>query len=464
MSLRLRLALAVLATTVPLAALVGVGLTRLARENARERVAERIVERLEVVGRERCEADPESLAPGRGRAGRGRPRGGMRQPRAFDVYDDSLQPVLPGSRPLSEELAEEARGGRSLAVEAEGGPRGGRERLLVRAPWSGGRCAFVAVTRAAPPRQRAIVALVPALAMGVLLAIAMAVVSGPLVRRIERLADGVRRGSPPERDLESEDELGVLARALRDRESAREAHVAEVAGREKALRDYIADTTHDVLVPLTVIVGELDAIARTTDAGALPDRSAVRTAIEEAHYVGALLHNLNARARLEGGLVVTTDDVDLERIVERVVARHRPLAARARLSLEHAVPGSRVLVHGDPTLLEQAISNLVHNAIRHHPGDGHVAVVLEVAKEGFELRVLDDGPGVPETLLGRLGERGFRVPEARTRSPEGTGLGLHIVREVAARHGFGLAFAPNPPHGLVVTLRGPLARGPGSLQ
>jgi signal transduction histidine kinase len=121
------------------------------------------------------------------------------------------------------------------------------------------------------------------------------------------------------------------------------------------------------------------------------------------------------------------------------------------------VPEEGVTVRGDVTLLEQAVSNLVHNAVRYAEPGGHVAVVLERAHAGrFELRVLDDGPGVPEVLLARLGERGFRTDEARTRQPQGTGLGLHIVRDVAARLGLTLQFARGDERGFVATLSGPL--------
>jgi two-component system sensor histidine kinase BaeS len=108
------------------------------------------------------------------------------------------------------------------------------------------------------------------------------------------------------------------------------------------------------------------------------------------------------------------------------------------------------------TLVEQAVGNVVHNAIRHNRAGGRVAVVLdEDGADGFRVRVADDGPGVPQAELDRLGERRFRTAEARQRHPEGLGLGLSIARDVADRHGFQLAFVSNEPAGLVVEMRGP---------
>ena len=152
---------------------------------------------------------------------------------------------------------------------------------------------------------------------------------------------------------------------------------------------------------------------------------------------------------------MTDASVDLVAVVERAVARHRPIARRSGISVEAATPEAAVLVNGDPTLLEQLVSNLVHNAVRYVETDGHVAVVLETTRAGFRLEVKDDGPGVSDSALGQLGTRGFRSDEARSRRPEGMGLGLHIVREVAAKHGLALHFAHVIPRGLSVVVEGP---------
>jgi signal transduction histidine kinase len=146
---------------------------------------------------------------------------------------------------------------------------------------------------------------------------------------------------------------------------------------------------------------------------------------------------------------------DLSALVERIVERHRPVAAVREVQIEHAVPEAPLSVVGDVTLVEQAVSNLVHNAVRYNRPGGHVAVVLDEAEGGaFVLRVSDDGPGVPKDQMPRLGERRFRTDDARSRQPEGLGIGLSIAAGVAERHGFTLSFAPNEPSGLVAELRG----------
>ena len=116
--------------------------------------------------------------------------------------------------------------------------------------------------------------------------------------------------------------------------------------------------------------------------------------------------------------------VDLGQVSGRVVGRHRPIAQHRAIEVELAVPEEPLRVHGDVTLIEQALS------------------------------VIDDGPGVPEEQLSRLAERYFRGDAARSRRPEGRGLGLHITQEVARRHGFDLRIARSAEGGLDVELAG----------
>ena len=180
-------------------------------------------------------------------------------------------------------------------------------------------------------------------------------------------------------------------------------------------------------------------------------------ALEEAHYLASLLKNMNAAARLE----MTAGEprfgpVDLNDAVAKVVARHRPFARQRRVAIDFSVPETEIRVRGDLTLVEQAIGNLVHNAIRYNRPRGHVAVVLEREADRFQLRVIDDGPGLDPAELERVSERGYRGYRARSRHPHGMGLGLNISRDVAERHGWTLELESPDEGGLTAHLRGPL--------
>jgi signal transduction histidine kinase len=208
------------------------------------------------------------------------------------------------------------------------------------------------------------------------------------------------------------------------------------------------------MLPLSVLQGHLVALQQRVEAGEALDAKAVVPSIEESQYLGSLLHNLNAAARLEAteGLA-HRDTIDLNRLVERVVDRHRPVATRRHIALEVAVPERTVEVEGDLTLLEQALGNLVQNAVRYNRAGGHVAVALRGDSATWALDVIDDGPGIPEEDRARVLEPAFRGSEARTRHPHGMGLGLHIVSDVASRHGLTLVLCETEGGGLTVTIR-----------
>ncbi|MCB9765032.1 MAG: HAMP domain-containing histidine kinase [Alphaproteobacteria bacterium] len=333
--------------------------------------------------------------------------------------------------------------------------------VVTRTGW-GEPCAFVAVTGSTVPGWMG--AVLPATPIwltplfGVLVGVLLA--AGSAVERIRRLTEAVRgvaaRGYQEPVPVLGDDEVGELARAFDEAGHALQRQIRETERREQALRDFLANTSHDLLLPLTVLRGHLDALQRQSAEG--EGSATLLQAMDEAHYLGAMVHNLAAAAQLDvGAQTLERAPVDLSALVERVAARHRPLARPRGIEVHAALPGEPAHTLGDVTLIEQAVNNLAYNAVRYNRPGGHVAIVLDVGGGRFTLRVLDDGPGVSPEQLHRLAERGFRGDEARSRAPEGQGLGLDIAHRVARVHGFELGFAPAEGGGLEVTLSGALA-------
>ena len=120
------------------------------------------------------------------------------------------------------------------------------------------------------------------------------------------------------------------------------------------------------------------------------------------------------------------------------------------------IRGDPLTVAADPTQLQQALANVVQNAIQYNEAGGHVAVVLEWTggAERWRIVIRDDGPGVPAELWPRLTERLFRGDEARARRPGGMGLGLAITAQVMEAHGWTLEFDQVEPQGLEVRILG----------
>jgi signal transduction histidine kinase len=285
---------------------------------------------------------------------------------------------------------------------------------------------------------------------------AVLLAAGPVVRRIRLLTEAVRQsaGDAYARPIASfgRDEIGELARAFDSAGREIRKQLEEKERREQALRDFLANTTHDVMLPLTVLQGHLSTLR---EHGA-HDGDVVAAAMDEAHYMASLMHNLAVAARLEvAEAKLQPSSVDLGALALRVLARHRPIARERGVALDSATPPEPIHAMADVTLLEQALSNVTYNAVRYNRRGGHVAVILErTAVDRFSLRVIDDGPGIPASELSSLVERGARGDDARTRAPEGKGLGLHIAYRAAELHGFQLILRASEYGGLDVELEG----------
>lgn len=302
-----------------------------------------------------------------------------------------------------------------------------------------------------------------AVALGLVIVSVLAaawLVAGPLIARLRRLQDGVRRSAashyaePVVED--GRDEVAALAGAFNEAGGHVRSRLVEVQAREAALRNFVANTTHDVAIPLTVLQGHLDELDRAA-AGLPAVRAHVQAAVQEAHYMASLLRNLGTATTLDkAGAPVVLSAVDLSAMVERVVMRHRPIARACGVELNVAVPDPPLVADTDVTLLEQALSNLVDNAVRYNHRGGHVAVLLDRSGDHFGLSVADDGPGVTDQELAHLTTRRFRGSDARTRRPDGHGLGLAIVTESVAHLGVSLTFRRPESGGLRAEMRGPL--------
>jgi len=219
----------------------------------------------------------------------------------------------------------------------------------------------------------------------------------------------------------------------------------EMLGRlESALqreRDFVADAGHELRTPLALLRTELELALRH---GGSPDelRAAIRTSSEEVDRLAQLAEDLLLIARSDRGrLALRKEAVEVSALLGSVARRFEWRAQGAGRHLS-AVETSGLELSGDRIRLEQALGNLVENALRY--GAGEVRLSASASDSVVELHVTDDGSGFPPEFLERAFERFTRLDAARTRG--GAGLGLSIVRVIAEAHG-GSAHAANREEG-----------------
>jgi two-component system, OmpR family, sensor histidine kinase BaeS len=413
--------------------------------------------------RERPAHEPRNRPLDQGRSQSEDRQGPRSRPAEAYAYDQDFRSENPAAPVLSAALTE-AIEGRDIAVTPFVWP-GPEIELLLRISRSPGPCAFLLVRDSIDPAQSTIrpVSALWLLPMVVVLA-SVLLSMGPVVRRLRTLTEAARRSASTSYasavELDGNDEIGELSRAFDAAGREIRARLQEKERRERALRHFLSNTTHDVMIPLTVLQGHLSTLRERAAEGRPVDAAVVISAMDEAHYLASLVNNLSTAARLEvAELHLQRSAVDLNELVQRVIGRHRPIARELGVSLDNAVPERPTVVLADVTLIEQAVSNVTYNAIRYNRAEGHVAVILEeAAPDRFCLRVIDDGPGISEADLAKLLVRGERGREARTRAPDGQGLGLHIAHRAAELHGFRLSLQPSEYGGLEVKLEGEIGR------
>jgi signal transduction histidine kinase len=279
-----------------------------------------------------------------------------------------------------------------------------------------------------------------------ILAIAGWLLAGAALRPVERMRREAAAvsASDPSRRLrvpETGDELARLATTL----NAMLDRLQEALERE---RRFVDDASHELRTPLATLRGEIDlALTRQRDAPEL--ESSLRSAQEDVLRLERLADDLLVMARTRGRRV-PLDRVPsaLPELARLSVHSVEGLAADRGVTVEVDVSDDTVDV--DPERIEQALRNLLENAIRHSP-DGGVVHLTARRLDGLARFVVDDrGPGFRPDLLSRAFEP-FTRGDAEAAGPSGAGLGLSIVRAVAEAHG-GSVVAENTPLGARVTL------------
>ena len=209
-------------------------------------------------------------------------------------------------------------------------------------------------------------------------------------------------------------------------------------------REFVANVSHEMRTPLTVIAGFLETLRDETDPDAA--RRYIDLMDEQSRRMQRLVEDLLTLSSLESSPPPPIDEkVDMAAVVERLGAEARALSAgRHRVEVERR---SSAGLFGSEKELSSAFGNLVSNAIRYTPEGGTVRLRWKDVDEGAAFEVEDTGIGIAPEHIPRLTERFYRVDRGRSRETGGTGLGLAIVKHALARHGAALEIASKPGEG-----------------
>ena len=199
----------------------------------------------------------------------------------------------------------------------------------------------------------------------------------------------------------------------------------------KIRRDFVANASHELRSPLTVISGYLDVLADDESKPAAWTKP-VSQMQGQAARMRQILGELLELSRLESAGPAKSDQpVDVLGLIEATAHALEGHADTAPVSIDAE---SAVKLHGNSAEIETVIVNLLSNAIRYTPPDGEITVTWRSDVDGADLIVADTGAGIDPEHIPRLTERFFRVDKGRSRDDGCIGLGLAIVKHVLARH------------------------------
>ncbi len=204
---------------------------------------------------------------------------------------------------------------------------------------------------------------------------------------------------------------------------------------DKLRKDFIANVSHELRTPISMLQGYSEAIVDDIGSSEEEKKEIAQVIYDESLRMGRLVNDLLDLARMEAGHIsLNVEPVELREFFERVFRKFYGVAGDKEITLSHNLDLHEAKFVFDPDKMEQVLTNLIDNAIRHTNAGGTVHVDVQSAQSGLKIAVKDSGSGIPEEDLPFIFERFYKADKARTRGKGGTGLGLAIVKNIVDAH------------------------------
>ena len=205
---------------------------------------------------------------------------------------------------------------------------------------------------------------------------------------------------------------------------------------EQMKSEFLANASHELRTPLHSIKGFVKLLVD----GQVPDPETQKEFLdivnEQTEHLGSLVDNLLDVSRMDAGhLELRREPLSVGHVIHKTVQKLSNLAKDKGIEFRIDVPAPLPMIEGDEERLTQVLTNLLHNAIKFSPGGGEVTMRAEVKDHKLLAQVTDHGIGIPEEAIPNLFERFYRVDSSMTRNTGGSGLGLHISRQIIEAHG-----------------------------
>ncbi|GGF09077.1 sensor histidine kinase ResE [Halobacillus andaensis] len=205
---------------------------------------------------------------------------------------------------------------------------------------------------------------------------------------------------------------------------------------DKLRKDFIANVSHELRTPISMLQGYSEAIVDDI-AESREDKNELAAIIhDESLRIGRLVNELLDLARMEAGHIsLRVEEIEVEPFIEKILRKFKGLADEKQVKLDLNLTVNEQMIRVDADRIEQVLTNLIDNAIRHTSVEGFVSVDVKTDEELF-IQVTDSGYGIHEEDLPFIFERFYKADKSRKResSQKGTGLGLAIAKNIVEAH------------------------------
>jgi len=211
--------------------------------------------------------------------------------------------------------------------------------------------------------------------------------------------------------------------------------ITRITQLEMMRKDFVANVSHELRTPITSILGFVETLRQAENLDRSRQKDFLGIIHRQSLRLGNIIDDLMALSRLEEGEEPPSlESVDVDQLFQGAVDTLAFKSDERRIRIVRRVPPN-LMCPVYPILAEQALVNLLDNAVKYGPEGSEVRLIASDAGNEVVMEVQDDGPGLPESELNRVFERFHRVDKARSRDLGGTGLGLAIVKHIALKHG-----------------------------
>jgi signal transduction histidine kinase len=238
---------------------------------------------------------------------------------------------------------------------------------------------------------------------------------------------------------------------------------ARIVTAQQSQRQFVADVSHELKTPITVIQGFAQAILDGTANSPELEKQAARVIYEESGRMQGLVLDLLDLARLDSGtLDLKHETVDMNLLIQHVVERFTPQTKKRQITMEFS-PAAQPLIVGDSGRLSQVFMNLLDNAIKFTPDGGRVSVYAENDAKVLRIDISDTGSGISPEQIPHIFDRFYQAdPSRKGGERHGAGLGLAIVKEFIQAHHGTITARSSPGQGSTFTVCLPLASSEAS--